>query len=114
MASKKTNANVNEAAAILAGGELPNGFVVRETGIPLKKAGDVLTGVYGGQGKGKMIRKKMVPTFIVNGGEILASAQLAAFFATCEKGDEVWIKRLGQVEGGKGRVNQYLTAVKSA
>ncbi len=125
MARKKSNGSALVAAAASQqenGFDVPEGFEVRDFGIPLKRDGDVLQGVYEGPGKAKEMRKgkkiQKVGTYIVNKGgakiEVLASSQLEQFFATCEEGDEVWIKRVGQIEGGKGRVNQYLTAVRHA
>lgn len=95
----------------------PEGFKRRRYGPALSKEGDEITGKFVGEGvKRKIGRGKPARMFKIetDGGavvEIVGSAQIAQFLDDCKKGQRVWIKRLSQVKGGKGRVNQYDFAV---
>lgn len=107
------------AAVQAAQGEVPEGFRPVNQGPVLSHEGDIVCGEYLGKGepvklpknKGKTETFKVVD---VERGEvkILASAQIADFFAGVEEGMEVWIQRGPQVKGGKGRVNTYRFAVR--
>lgn len=117
--SSKVAKLLDAAEAAQAPLPVPEGFKVKRTGMsPLQKAGDVVQGVYEGEGSERTVKGKKIATYLVKREDgatvqLLATFQLADFFKDVEPGTEVFVRLDGQVKGGQfGRVNTYTCAVR--